>query len=257
MEKKFGMKLREGLDVWPSFIELCERRNLLTHTGGVVSEQYLKNCEKHGKKAKYQVGEKLDVDLEYLTSAIKIVSEIGYKLIHTLWRKFSPEEREKADSVLNTTGMDLIASGEYNLAERLLKFGVDQKQHSSDLVKRMMIVNLANAAKLGGDKDRCEKALASHDWSATSYQFQVCVAAVKDDFEEVKRLLRLGGNVVEITPSDFRDWPVFRNARKDCDVQAVFEEVFGEPFTTESGEISMSAVLVDHGNEDNSSENTS
>lgn len=253
MEKKFGMKLREGLDVWPDFIELCERRNLLTHTGGVVSEQYLRNCEHHGRKSKHQLGDKLEVDIDYLTSAIDIVSEVGYKLIHTMWRKFLPDERTQADSVLNATGMNLIAAREYNLAEELLRFGVGQKQHSSDLLKRMMIVNLANAAKLGGNKSRCDKALSSHDWSATSYQFQVCVAAVRNDFQEVKRLLKLGGDVIEITPSDFRDWPVFKDARDDAEIQIVFEEVFGEPLRRESYKVSQAeAVPVDEKEEDES-----
>lgn len=251
MEKKFGMKLREGLDVWPDFIELCERRNLLTHTGGVVSDQYLRNCEHHGRKSKHQLGEKLEVDVDYLTSAIDIVSEVGYKLIHTLWRKFLPDERKQADSVLNETGMNLIAAGEYNLAEELLRFGVGQKQHSSDLLKRMMIVNLANAAKLGGNKSRCDKALSSHDWSATSYQFQVCVAAVRNDFQEVKRLLKLGGSVIEITSSDFRDWPVFKDARDDAEIQIVFEEVFGEPLKRNSDKVSFTeAVPVDDKKDD-------
>tara|TARA_R110000737_G_scaffold326910_1_gene340871 strand:+ start:117 stop:1592 length:1476 start_codon:yes stop_codon:yes gene_type:complete len=253
MEKKFGMKLREGLDIWPDFIELCERRNLLTHTGGVVSDQYLRNCEHHGRKSKRQVGEKLEVDVDYLTSAIDIVSEVGYKLIHTMWRKFLPDERKQADSVLNETGMNLIAAREYNLAEELLRFGVGQKQHSSDLIKRMMIVNLANAAKLGGNKGRCDKALSSHDWSATSYQFQVCVAAVRNDFQEVKRLLKLGGDVIEITSSDFRDWPVFKDARDDAEIQIVFEEVFGEPLRRDIDKVSLAeAVPVDDSEDDKS-----
>lgn len=254
MEKKFGMKLREGLDVWPSFIELCERRNLLTHTGGVVSEQYLKNCSEHGVKADSQVGEKLEVDAKYLKSAINIVSEIGYKLIHTMWRKFSPDEREQADRVLNEVGMDLIATGEYDLAEALLQFGVNQKHHSTDLLKRMMIVNLANAAKLGGNKDRCDKALSSNDWSATSYQFQICVAAVRNDFREVMRLLKLGSDVIEITSSDFRDWPVFRDARKNSEVQGVFEEVFGEPIIRGNVDVSLTKAIPNNENEDDDTE---
>lgn len=250
MEKKFGMPLREGLDVWPDFIELCERRNLLTHTGGVVSEQYLKNCEKHGRKSNAEVGERLQVDIEYLASAINIVSEVGHKIIHTMWRKFAPDERDVADSVLNQTGMALIASREYDLAEKLLRFGMNQKQHSSDLVKRMMIVNLANAAKLSGNKESCDKVLASQDWSATSYQFQICVAAVRNDFKEVQRLLELGGSVIEISPSDFRDWPVFRDARKDSEVQAVFENVFGEPIIRDEDKVSVAETIPDEGGDD-------
>lgn len=229
MEKKFRMQLREGLNVWPDFIELCERRNLLTHTGGIVSEQYLKNCTAFGKRPDVQIGDKLNVDLDYLKKAIRIVSEVGYKLIHTMWRKFSPDERKKADGSLNEFGMNLIAAKEYDLAEKILDFGVNQKTHSSELIKRMMIVNLANAAKLAGCKDRSDKVLSAHDWSATSYKFQISVAAVKNDFQEVQRLLLLGSEAIEITASDFRDWPVFRDARKEISVQKVFEKVFDEP----------------------------
>lgn len=229
MEKKFAMKLTEGLDVWPEFVELCERRNLLTHTGGVVSGQYLKNCEHYGKPATHSVGDKLEVDLDYLKRAVEIVSEIGFKLIHTLWRKFAPRDLETSDSTLNACGMNLIASKEYSLAEKLLSFGVYQKRHHSDRLKRMMIVNLANSAKLQGHQDRCNEQLASHDWSATSYQFQISVAAVKNDFPGVARLLMLGGDVIELSSSDFRDWPVFGDARKDAEVQTAFEKVYGEP----------------------------
>ena len=47
MENRFSIKLREKLDVWPTFIELTERRNLFVHTDGVVTSQYLKVCSNH------------------------------------------------------------------------------------------------------------------------------------------------------------------------------------------------------------------
>ena len=48
LETNFKIKLREGLPVWPEFIEVTERRNLFVHTGGQVSAQYLKICRIHG-----------------------------------------------------------------------------------------------------------------------------------------------------------------------------------------------------------------
>jgi hypothetical protein len=48
LESKLNMTLTKGLDIWPDFIEICERRNLFSHTGGVVSEQYIKICKEHG-----------------------------------------------------------------------------------------------------------------------------------------------------------------------------------------------------------------
>jgi hypothetical protein len=154
-----------------------------------------------------------------------------------MWRKFLPDERDLADTVLNETSMRMIAAREYELAEKLLRFGIGLKQHSSDRIKRMMTVNLANAAKLNGDKSSCEKYLLSNDWTATSYHFQICVAAVRNNFQEVERLMKLGSNVIEITASDFRDWPVFIDARKDARLKVVFEEVYGEALTKEDPEV--------------------
>ncbi len=50
MERKFAIKLREDLATFPKFVELCERRNLMTHTGGVVTAQYLANCKETTRK---------------------------------------------------------------------------------------------------------------------------------------------------------------------------------------------------------------
>ena len=108
-----------------------------------------------------------------------------------------------------------------------------------------MVVNLANAAKLGGHKDRCDAALSSHDWSATSYQFQICVAAVRNDFNEVVRLIRMGGKVLDLSPSDFRDWPVFHDARSNVDVQSAFEQVFGERLSIASEKTTSQEVVLD------------
>jgi hypothetical protein len=37
LEKRFDIKLREGLAAWPAFVEITERRNLFAHADGVVS----------------------------------------------------------------------------------------------------------------------------------------------------------------------------------------------------------------------------
>ena len=45
LESKLGCTLRKGLEIWPEFIEITERRNLFAHTDGVVSRQYLSVCK--------------------------------------------------------------------------------------------------------------------------------------------------------------------------------------------------------------------
>ena len=41
LESTFGLKLR-SFSRWADFVECTQRRNLLTHCGGIVSEQYIK-----------------------------------------------------------------------------------------------------------------------------------------------------------------------------------------------------------------------
>ena len=229
MESKFKMKLKEGLDVWPEFVELCERRNLLTHTGGVVSEQYLRNCRDHGYRSSATVGDKLNTDVKYFVRAVQIISEVGLKLGHVLWRKFLESERRKADGNLNECSLNLISKREYIVAEELLKLGTSFKKHGSDEVRRMMIINYANAIRLGGNATKAKSIIAKEDWSATGLNFRVCAAAVREDLDEVCQLMRACGAEGGIRSEDYRVWPVFRGLRTMERFQQAFLDVFGEP----------------------------
>jgi hypothetical protein len=230
MESKFGMKLTAGLDIWPEFIELCERRNLLTHTGGVVSAQYLKVCKEHKVQIDAQIGQRLLTDSTYLKHAVQIIGEIGIKLGHVLWRKFSASEREFADSHYNALAVDLISGREYKLAENLLDLGVNVfSRESKEPNKRMMIINYANAIRLQGKSQNAKKIIEAHDWDASRTDFQICAAAVSEDMEQLCSLMDRHGRYSEISMQDYREWLVFRGLRATSEFKATFERVFGEP----------------------------
>jgi hypothetical protein len=74
LEKKFDIKLHEGLNVWPKFIELTERRNLFIHNSGVVNSQYLNVCKAHEIELPedIRIGTQLEVTLEYFLRAYKL-----------------------------------------------------------------------------------------------------------------------------------------------------------------------------------------
>ena len=245
MESRFSIRLREELPVWPRFIELCERRNLLTHTGGVVSAQYLANCKAQKVDVTgIAVGSKLTVNSRYFSEAVNIVYEIGTKLCHVFWRKFAEEERKEADAALNTLGYALIHGGAYGIAESLLYFGTHiLKKHSSDSARRTMIVNLANAVRLQGKKDEANKILDKEDWSAVDNTFKICVASVHGDIEQVLHLMPIIGPDGRPTAEQYRTWPVFSGIRTDARFVSNFEEIFKEPF------IATGAVEIDRSSE--------
>jgi hypothetical protein len=233
LEEKLSVKLREGLAVWPKFVELCERRNLLTHTGGIVSHQYLTVCSKHKcDVSSVAVGDKLKIDHAYFAEAVHIISEIGLKLCYVLWRKFEKGNRDGADSVLCDECYNLIVNRNYKTAEAILSFGYEVLSKSgSEKTRRMMIVNLANSLRLQGKESNAKKLLDREDWGAVSDDFAIGVAAVRGDVSEVASLMRRIGNNGRPNIEDYRTWPVFRGIRSKSEFQAAFLEVFGEPVT--------------------------
>lgn len=227
LEKHLSVKLRDKLTIWPDFVELCERRNLFTHTGGVVSAQYIKNCNDHKyKRTDIRIGQKLSADAKYFRSSVAIIHEIGLKLCYVFWRKFDGREVDEADSAFNQKCMDLIHDGSYSLAEALLSFSCGVRG-VKDRIRRMMVVNYANSVRLQGRKEEAKKVLSDHDWSASNQEFQLSVAAVSEDVAKVVQLMKEIGT--QMPAENYRDWPVFRGVRDDARVIEAFEKIYGKP----------------------------
>jgi len=99
LENRFAVKLRVDLPIWPTFIEVTERRNLFVHSDGIVSSQYLKVCREHevALDSETKQGSQLEVPHVYFKSAYEAIFEIGVKLGQVLWRKLKPSDIEVAE----------------------------------------------------------------------------------------------------------------------------------------------------------------
>ena len=235
LESKLKMTLTKGLDIWPNFIEICERRNLLTHTGGIISEQYLKTCANHGCNVdKVVICETIAINGKYYHDAVGVILEFGMKLVQVIWRKLLSEDIEQANMQLNGFSYRLITRRRYKLAAKMLNFGLhEMKKHGTEATRKMMVVNYANAEKLGGNIGLSRKILDREDWSASTDNYRICVAAVKDEIEDVVSLMP---RVVEANAMDiasFREWPVFETVRSDPRFVETSERVFGEKLLAE------------------------
>ena len=236
LERKYGIELRKGLDVWPTFVEATQRRNLFVRNNGVISNQYISVCQKHnvGLIKSVKLGEKVEVTPEYFREVYECILEIGIKLAHVLWRKVYPQGREKADSNLISTCFDLLQRERYHLACVLLDFSTEVlKKHASDENRRIFIVNRAQAYKWLGNREKSIKIINGEDWSASSDKFRLAVAVIMDDFERADSLVRKIGAHGDITMDFYREWPLFREYRKSEGFLKNFEETFGELFYSE------------------------
>jgi hypothetical protein len=236
LENKFGLELRKGLTIWPVFVEITERRNLFTHTGGIVSDQYLNVCQKQGVEFAegVKLGTELGVPNDYFQLAYECIFEISIKLAHVLWRKVAPQDIKNADSNLIAISYDLLLKEQYKLACVILDFATDTlKKHSTESSKRTLIINKAQAYKWVGDDEKAKKIVNSTDWSASSDKYKLAVAVLLDDFNTADDLVRKIGPHGEVTMFNYREWPLFKEYRKSEEFLKVFEEVFNEPFYSE------------------------
>ncbi len=235
MEKNFSTILTKGLKSWPNYIELTERRNLFVHCDGVVSEQYLKVCNKHGFSLDKDLvaGQRLQADEKYLRKSYEILYEIGLKLVQVLWRKLTPNEIEKAEKSLSHFIYELLIEENYTLAKNLLDFAcITLKKWGSEGDRLIYVINRALAYKFSDDNDKCQSILSSQDWSACGDNYNLCVAVLRDDFIKAKKIMLRIGNSGSVNEIDYAEWPCFKEFRTTDEFVTGFSEVFGYPPTT-------------------------
>jgi len=251
LENKFGIPLKKGLDSWSTFIELTERRNLLVHCDGVVSKQYVAVCKKHHANIDGgpNAGDRLVTSKDYLANAYRCLYEIGTKLTNVLWRKVFPDEIAGSDESLIKISYNLIHEEDYELAKRLLDFSVvTLKKWSSDSRRRILVINRAQTYYHTNDHKECGKILGHEDWTACGYEFQICVAVLKKDYDKALRLMRTIGNNGVVSEVDYIDWPVFRDFRASEQFITTFKEIFNkEPknIANIAEEVDVDALLGD------------
>lgn len=237
LESKLGVTLTKDLEEWIPYVELTERRNLLMHSDGCVTDQYIRACQAVGLTwtSKPSIGEQLSMGPDYFLEACTLVLTLGVKLTHVLWRKISPQETELADSNLANIIFDSVKTEKYDAAERLGVFALDTlKKHPDEKVLRMILVNTAQAYKWDGKPEKCRSLLDSRDWRASSDDFKLAVAVLRDDYATVVRLMRqLGKSSEMVTEEAYKTWPLFREERKRDDFLAAYAEVFGQVLKVE------------------------
>jgi len=142
LETRFSINLKK-FSKWPAFVECSQRRNLLTHCDGLISDQYIKICTKEGCKFDKSVkpGERLGLSPKYLIDACDLIIEVGLKLGQTLWRDQFAGEIEKADYHLHSTQYDFLRRNQLRLAIMTGEFSLNLPKYSGETIKTIMYIN--------------------------------------------------------------------------------------------------------------------
>ncbi|MCR4348161.1 MAG: hypothetical protein NUV55_13315 [Sulfuricaulis sp.] len=235
MEKVFDLNLKI-FDRWPQFVECAQRRNLLTHCDGIVSEQYLQVCKREGYvfSSQIQIGDKLKLGGEYFLPSCELLMEVGLKLGQTLWRKLFPDQINKADSHLIQVTYDSLQREKWKLAQVFGEFAISQKRFSNDLNYKISIIDYAISLKFGGELESADSILKTVDWTAAIDEFKLAEAVLLHKYDFAAEIMnKIGKKGTLISEHAYHDWPLFSEFRATHQFLDAYERIYEYPFVDE------------------------
>ncbi|WP_155931666.1 hypothetical protein [Methylopila sp. 73B] len=238
-EKALNAEIIKNYPLWPEFMEICARRNLFTHTSGVVSGSYVALGKKFGFAAGVTAGTKLSVDSGYYRRSVHVLYDFYFKLAHLVWRKLDLDCGVCPNESLNIHSYKLVVDKKYNQAIDILEYGLNIRGVISERTKRMMAINLANSYKMIKEFDKSKEVLSRFDWTAVSTDFKICVCAIEGRIPDLISLMETHGRGSEDAPVDYENWPVFREARRDAKFREAFKAKFGIPIKIKSPRVGV------------------
>lgn len=241
LEDKLKIIIKDAPLIEKTFLEITERRNLIVHCDGVVSEQYMKKC----KPLDIKIGDKLTIQPEYLISVYKCLYELSVKLTHTLWRKLLKNELEQADSELHKLCFDLIDNKSFVLADNLLVFALEQKNIFDEIFKNLNTVNAALSKYLQNNKQEAQNIINSRDWSASGDNYKLACAILNDDYKEAyKIMLKIGNKNELVDETSYRSWPLFLKIRKEDEFKKTYKKIFNKEYSVSETPIGVVQTLL-------------
>jgi hypothetical protein len=233
--KNFDFGTLRDFPEWPKFVEMSQRRNLMTHNDGCVNEQYLIVCRREGVvfQETPKIGDRLELTPDYMRETLLIVSKVGFMITHTLWRKVLPEDVALADSAMNDEIYDLLFRRRWVTAREFGSFGLAKPmtQKADEIARRMRLINTANAFCRTKQKEQAFKLLDNEDWSASSREFKLANEVLREQYSEAVKIMRSIGKEGEFLDQiGYHTWPLFEEFRKEIQFQETYEAIFGVPF---------------------------
>jgi hypothetical protein len=246
LEKKLSVALKK-IDIWPKFVELTQRRNLIAHADGRVSSQYISICRQSNVDLGEEVilGARLEISPKYLTAACDCLAELGLKLSQVLWRKLQPSDSAKTDNHLLQTTFEMIKAGQYDLAIRILTFSLTSPMKFEEARSRYVsVVNLAQAYKWTGNQTKCAEILQGEDWSAVPLDLKLAVSVLRDEFEEASSLMKQIGTAGQVSKEDYQEWPLFKKFRATRPFVEAYREIFKTEIEVSEVPSELASVLA-------------
>ncbi|MBF9058552.1 hypothetical protein HKCCSP123_05090 [Rhodobacterales bacterium HKCCSP123] len=202
------------------FIEICQRRHLLTHNGGRVNKRYIDLCVAAGwtKEDLPDEGEYVQVGRKYLQRSTARVCQVALFVLHMIWQKHLPNERRSSIQNLLSVSHDFLEEGLTKMARRVIDFARFSKKDFDIRLDMYFRINEALSWLLDPNLDEAEQnkraqaVLEKGDWSVTTPIVDLALACVRRDFVAIHELA-VKANEAGMTYNEARTFVVFGEAR--------------------------------------------
>jgi hypothetical protein len=227
--EKFKVNLTSDQKLVSEFIEICQRRHLLTHAGGFVNQRYLDICSQSGCKMTElpKLGERVAIDPKYLRRATARVFQIGYFTLNLIWQKLIPEDVEKSYSGVLTASHDFLENDLTKMCARLCDFILSAPRRPSERIHAYATVNKALSHKYDitlSERERLRasaEVLGTRDWTIVSPTLELALACVRDELDQLGKL-SIAAAADGVTYANANTWVVFRGVRDKSEFMNAF-----------------------------------
>ncbi|WP_180361889.1 hypothetical protein MKX33_02945 [Paenibacillus sp. FSL R5-0490] len=201
--------------------EIFQRRNIVVHNDGIVNSIYFKNVNVDLRKD-ISLGDKINVDREYINKSISIIENVGILILLEMWRKAEKKSQERVDEIMGE-GYTLMLDEDWSLAANLYDFCSNEISISAE-DKLMSKVNYWLCMKRSGQYEILKKEIEEADFSPYNKKFQLSLLALKNEKEEFFDLLKIS-MPNDLSVDNLKEWPIFTEIRESEEYNKFIQEV--------------------------------
>lgn len=192
---------------WQQVLEILERRHVLVHHGGRVSQQYLAKIEHR----EVELGSPLGVTPKYAREVLSQLRTLGVLIAAHTEDKLAKGEAGRVAGLVIGESYQALLREDWDVARHVCvkALGLRLDQRSGLMLK----VNAWIARKALNDSDELRREVERWDTSAYGPEFLMAKAALLDDHDTTLQLVQHCIDNEIMRESDVREWPLLREFR--------------------------------------------
>lgn len=217
---RLGLEFSSFCPDWESTWETFQRRHLVIHTGGVVSERYARRVTRPSAP----VGHAVIVDDGYLKRAITHLECLGLGLAISARVQLGLNP-EMAAVQANSYCYGFLLAERWDAASTMAEVG--QRTSPSEMTRMMLQVNAWIAQKEIGNLETVLTEVDQWDVSALDDLFRMARLALLDDHDGALQMAETLCDAGTLGIMQVSEWPLLRRARTSDQFPAVFRRLSG------------------------------